>query len=63
MATMELLREPLRPFEIIAAHAVLGLEMADDRLDSGAALHLSANGSGDAASLATNPDPYLVWML
>ena len=28
----------LGPLEIVAAHAVLGLEMADDRLDSSAAL-------------------------
>jgi hypothetical protein len=38
-------------FEIVAVHAVLGLDMADDRLHRGAALHLAADGSGDA------PDP------
>jgi hypothetical protein len=32
--------------EIIAAHSVLGFEVADDRLDRGAALHLAADRSG-----------------
>lgn len=39
-------------FEVIAAKSVLGLEMADDRLDGGSALHLAADGLGDAADLA-----------
>src|SRR4051794_1784169 len=39
---------------------MLGLEMADDRLDGGSALHLAANGLGDAADLAADPDPELV---
>jgi hypothetical protein len=36
---------------------VLGLEMADDRLDGGSALHLAADGGSDAADLARDPDP------
>jgi hypothetical protein len=31
---------------------VLGLEMADDRLDGGSAFHLAADGGGDPADLA-----------
>ena len=50
-------------FEVIAAHAVLGLEMADDGLDGGASLHLAADGGGDAADLAGDPDPELVWVV
>src|SRR5215831_12277737 len=42
--------------EVIAAHAVLGLEVADHRLDGGAAPHLAAHGLGDAAHLAGDPD-------
>jgi hypothetical protein len=43
-----LARSPPEPvegaaFEVIAAHAVLGLHMADNRLDRGAALHLAAD--------------------
>jgi len=48
--------------EIIAAHAVLGLEMADHRLDRGAALHLAADGFGDAPDLAGDPDLEAVGM-
>jgi hypothetical protein len=43
-------------FDIIAVHAVLGLDMADDWLHGGAALHLAADGSGDAPDLAADPD-------
>src|SRR5215469_18723710 len=43
-------------FEIIAAHPVLGLDMPNDRLDSGAATHLAADRGGDAAHLAADPD-------
>ena len=50
----------LGSLEIITPQAVLGLEMADDGLDGGAALHLAANGGGDPADLARDPDPELV---
>jgi hypothetical protein len=50
-------------FEIISVHAVLGLDMADDGLDGGAALHLAADGSGDAPDLAADPDAELVGMI
>ena len=36
---------------------MLGLEVTDHRLDRGAALHLAADGLGDAADLAGDPDP------
>jgi len=36
---------------------VLGLEMANDGLDGGAAFHLAADRSGDRADLAGDPDP------
>ncbi len=35
-------------FELVAAHAVLGLEMTDHRLDRGAALRLAADVADDA---------------
>ncbi len=38
--------------EVIAAHAVLCLEVADHRLDGGAPPHLAADGSGDTPHLA-----------
>ena len=40
------------PFEVVAAHPVLGLDVPNDRLDRGAAMHLAADRSGDAACLA-----------
>ena len=43
-------------FDIIAAHAVLGLEMADDRLDGGSATHLAPEGCSDPADLPGDPD-------
>ncbi len=43
--------------EIISVHAVLGLDVADDGLDSRATLHLATDGSGDAADLTRDPDP------
>src|SRR6266851_721783 len=46
--------------EIVTVHAVLGLHVADDGLDGGAALHLATDGGGDAAHLAADPDPELV---
>src|SRR5258707_15208358 len=49
--------------EMAAAHAVLGLEMTDDRLDRGSALHLAADGFGDAADRAADPNPGLGRML
>jgi len=49
--------------EIVPVHAVLGLDVADDGLDGGAALHLAADGGGDAADLAGDPDPELVRMI
>ena len=45
------------PLEIVAVHAVLGLDVADDGLDSRATLHLATDGSRDAADLTRDPDP------
>ena len=42
---------------------MLGLEVADDWLDGGSALHFAADGLGDAADLAADPDPELVRMV
>jgi hypothetical protein len=41
--------------EIVAVHAVLGLDVADHRLDGGAAYHLAADGVGHAPHLAADP--------
>src|SRR5580692_12538226 len=41
---------------MVATHAVIGLEMADHRLDGGSASHLAADGLGDTADLAGDPD-------
>ena len=49
--------------EIIAAQAVLGLGVADDRLDRGTALHLAADRSGHPAHLAGDPDPELLFVI
>lgn len=49
--------------EIVAVHAVLGLDMADDGFDGGAALHLAFDGRGCAAHLAGDPDPEFVRMV
>ena len=38
--------------EIVAAHAVLGLEMADDRLYRGPSFHLTPDDGGDPAAPA-----------
>ncbi len=46
--------------EVIAAHAVLGLEVADHRLDGGAAFHLAFDDGGDPAGLTGDPDPELL---
>src|SRR5215472_1646905 len=47
----------LGSLEQVAAHAVLGLEMADNRLDGSAAPHLAADPGADPADLAGDPDP------
>jgi hypothetical protein len=44
-------------FEIVAVHAVLGLDVADDGLDSRTTLHLAPDGGRDAADLPRDPDP------
>src|SRR3954464_5499983 len=41
---------------MVAAHSVVVLEMADHRLDVGAMPHLAADGFGDTANLAADPD-------
>ncbi len=45
---------------MIAAHAVLGLEMADDRLDGGPPLELAFDLGRDAALLTCGKDPELI---
>jgi hypothetical protein len=40
------------PLEVVAVHAMLGLEVSDDRLDRGAALHLATDRLGHPADLA-----------
>src|SRR5690349_21210277 len=44
-------------FEIVAVHAVLGLDVADDGLDSRTTFHLAPDGSRDSADLPRDPDP------
>src|SRR6476620_8705638 len=44
-------------FEVVAVHAVLGLDVADDGLDGRTTLHLAPDGSRDAADLPRDPDP------
>src|SRR3546814_17335266 len=39
--------------EIVALHAVLGLDVADDGLDGGAPFHLAADGLGEPAHLTS----------
>jgi hypothetical protein len=51
------------PFEIIAAHAVLSLDVAEDRLDCGAPFHLAADRGGDATCLAGDPYPELLFVI
>lgn len=48
--------------EVVAFHAVFGLDAANHRLDRGPALYLAANGLGHPACLAGDPDPELVGM-
>jgi hypothetical protein len=47
-------------FEVIAIHPMLGLHVANDRLDRSAATHLAADRGGDAAHLAADPDAELL---
>src|SRR5262249_39412686 len=42
--------------EIVAAHAVILLEVADDGFDGGAPAHLAADGLGDTPDLTADPD-------
>src|SRR5205814_2287664 len=49
--------------QIIAAHAVLGLGMADDRFDGGAAPHLATDRFRDPAHLAADPHPELLFVI
>ena len=49
--------------EIVAVHAVLGLDVADDGLDSRTTLHLASDGGRDAADLPRDPDPEPVRMV
>ena len=46
--------------EIVAAHAVLGLEMADDGLDGGPAAQFALDRGRHASLLAGDEDPELV---
>ena len=46
--------------EVIAAHPMFGLDVPNDRLDGGAAAHLTADRGGDAAHLAAEPDAELL---
>lgn len=43
--------------EEVSAHAVIGLGVADHRLDGGAALHLALDGLGHAPPLAGDEHP------
>src|SRR5205807_7957646 len=42
--------------EIVATHAVIALQVANDGFDGGATAHLAANGLGDTPDLAGDPD-------
>src|ERR1700759_4103989 len=44
-------------FEVVAVHAVLGLDVADAGLDGRTTLHLAPDGGRDAADLPRDPDP------
>src|SRR5215212_4061197 len=46
----------LTTFQMIAAHAVLGFQMPDHRLDRRASLHLALEGCRGPAHLARDPD-------
>jgi hypothetical protein len=56
---MALLTSPPEP-EIVAAHAVLGLEMADDGLDGGPAAEFALDPGRHPSLLAGDEDPELV---
>lgn len=51
------------PREMIAVHAVFGLQVAEHGFDGGAAPHLALDGSDGAADLAGDPDTELVRMV
>jgi len=57
------MRVAVASFEVIAAHPVLGLHVANDRLDCGAATHFATDRGGDAAHLAADPDAELLRMI
>ena len=46
--------------EVVSAHAVIGLQMPDDRLDGGTASQFAFDLFGDAPSLARDEHPELV---
>ena len=46
--------------EVVAAHPVLGLHVADNRLDRGEAPHLASDRRDDAAHLVADPDAELL---
>ena len=48
--------------EVVSAHAVLGLEVSDDRLDGGPASELAFDLIGDAALLAAGEDLQAVFV-
>ena len=49
----------LRMGEEVSAHSALGLQMADDRFDGGAAAQFAFDLLGDASPLARDEDPEL----
>ena len=44
----------------VVAHPVLGVDVADDRLDGGASFRLAFDGGGDSSRLAGDPDAEMV---
>ena len=54
------MRSPSWSLEVIAAHAMLGLEMADDGFDRGPSFHLAFDGGGGASDLTGDPGPELL---
>ena len=46
--------------EVVAAHPMFALDVADHRLDGGPSSHLALDGRGHAALLAGGEDPELV---
>jgi hypothetical protein len=53
----------LASLQIIAAHAVLGFGVTDDRFDGGAPFHLAADRGGYPAYLAADPDSELLFVI